>query len=761
MFPPNQNRSNAKRKGPLQDLPMNPFTSFSQLKNNYPGIDAVFKLNSSHHKNHNICKKGASSNKSRHSNLSISSPDRSSVFAPSDCLNMSIGARAAIYEQTHRINKYGLDGDEGTNSTDDVSSSPTRSTTQSTSDEWERLMDGVPCNTSIIADSHVSASFSYHKNNSSYTMDTYENQSDYFNSSTILKNLATPERNKEFVDEASRLAMLGIGVDVRGGGDGRGDFDESGGITSSQSCGNDSACHSESGSVSESGENTLEQSGMIGLFHAAMRLGEKGIREGAFGNEDNEIDKDDVAESFISFHEPNMSVVHLNRKPLIEESSMDFCHRGDGVTGDEEGDDFTDIQMDIDIQASFISYRDLDFSMMSRHDLDREGEGMNMHMHSKANSDFGHSDFDVDVSEIIAPSDIGSKLPSANYSSPFGKSFLGRLPSSPQELVGSDNGAEDILFSPFGTPIDDGGDQIDSGVLTPPSTPQIGGSEFLQQCQLEDEVGWPSASPQIPQSPMSSATEGKRDHNYTSNNDTSRQLFLSSPSSNKQSPMPNRSLTQQFDSSANGGNVGDIAEETILAAEIRSWHDDLATDPLPSHHKFESPSSPPRPREKGKDQLGLNANVSLLSPIQNQCSSEETMRLNRGRGKKRQPLKNVEDQLKVYDSVSPLTAQNQKVAGGVQEVLGENSRIVGPSPKVQVVKYHISQKMSLKDRYSRPDRFEDSYAVPSSASTLHSSPETYNGGAELSIHQSILETFENDYISSQERKEFSTRRFAV
>jgi hypothetical protein len=43
MFPPNQNRSNAKRKGPLQDLPMNPFTSFSQLKNNYPGIDAVFK----------------------------------------------------------------------------------------------------------------------------------------------------------------------------------------------------------------------------------------------------------------------------------------------------------------------------------------------------------------------------------------------------------------------------------------------------------------------------------------------------------------------------------------------------------------------------------------------------------------------------------------------------------------------------------------------------------------------------------------------
>ena len=665
---------------------------------------------------------------------------------------MSIGARAAIYEQTHHVNKYGLDGDKGNNNTDNTSSSPTKSTTQSTSDEWERLMDGVPCNTSIIADSHVSASFSYHKNNNSYAMDTtYENQSDYFNSSTIMKNLATPEKNKKTVDEASRLARLGIGMDVRGGGDG----DGFGGMTSSRCHGNESMCHSESGSVSASGENTLEQSGMLGLFHAAMRLGEQSIREGGLGEEDagDEVDDDDddVAESFISYFEPNMSVVHLNQKPLMEESEMDFFHRGDRVHGDEEGDNFTDVQTDIDMQASFISYRDPDLSMISKHH-DHESEGMNMRMISKANSEFGRSEFDVDVSEIIAPSDIGSKLPSANYSPPFGKYKPGRQPASPGGLVGNDNCTENIIFSPFGTPINSRGEQNEIGALTPPSTSQIASSEFLGQYQLEDEVGWPSTSPFMPQSSLTSAEETP-DKDHTGNDDTSRQLFASSDPSDEPSPKINRSLGHQFDSWVNDESVGGIAENTILAAEICSWHKDLATAPPPAHQHFETPPSPPR--KNRQDPVRLKTNISFLSPIENQCSSEETKRLNRGRGKEHP--RSVKDQLKVYDSVSPLTTPNPKQAAqGIREILGEKCVIVHVSTKAQNTKCYIPQRISLRDRYSRPDRFEDSYSVPSSASTLHSSE------ASLSTDQSsALETFTNDCISPQEQKEFAARRFAV
>lgn len=775
---PNHKRSNQKRKGPPHDLRMNlpnPFTSYSQQKNNFPGLDAIFKRNSP--PEHRTSNDNDNDNDNRNydkggsSNLSISSPDRSSIFAPTD-LNMSIGARAAIYEHTRHVSKYGLDGDFHV---DD--SSPTKSTIHSSSDEWERLMDGVPCNTSIIADSNVSASFSFYRNGNGNTScagisenhildTTYENQSDYFNSSRVMQSLATPEKNKRKVDEASRLARLGIGVAVRGEGAG----DDAG----SNINWNDSVYHSESGSAS--GGNSLEQSGMLGMFHAAMRLGEQSIMEGGMGEED--VDDDAEADSFISFHEPDMSVVHMNQKPLFEENDVDYLHDGLG------GDNFTDVQTDIyenessihiggDIQASFISYRDPDVSIISRHG----GEGMNMHMnprmhskansefcrsefgpdlsmisghgaevvninmhlHSKAHSEFGRSEFDVDVSEIIAPSDIGSKLPSAQYSSPFGKSTMRRLPTSPEESVGMVNYTEDLLFSPCGTPIHDRG-QSENGVRTPPSSSQMT-PPFRDQYKQGERIGWPSASP----SEECGDEDGDED-----------QMFSSSDPSDETSPKLSRSLRQQFESTVDDDSVSYIAEMSMLASEINSG-DDLATASPLSHERFATPPSPPR--EKGRDPLMLKANISFLSPIDMQCSSEETKRSNRALGKDQVPLREVKNQLKNSMKVSPFTAPNPRVAGQIRELLGVTGTR-GQAPPVQN-KTIGSQRISLKDRYSRPDRFEDSYSVPSSASTLHSSPETYNDDEAVSVNRSLLEMFENDYDAPLQQKEYAARRFAV
>ena len=777
---PNHKRSNQKRKGPLHDLRMNlpnPFTSYSQPKNNFPGIDAIFKRNSPpDHRNNNDYDDGNSYyDRGGSSNLSISSPDRSSIFASTD-LNMSIGARAAIYEHTRHVTKYGLDGDFQVDN-----SSPTKSTIHSSSDEWERLMDGVPCNTSIIADSNVSASFSFYRNGNGYgntiyagisennTLDTTdENQSDYFNSSRVMQSLATPEKNKKKVDEASRLARLGIGVAVRG------ECAEDDAASSRNW--NESVYYSESGSAS--GGNSLEQSGMLGMFHAAMRLGEQSIMEG--GMEEEDVDDDAAAESFISFHEPDMSIIHMNQKPLLEDNDMDYMHAGLG------GDNFTDVETDIydnessihiggDIQASFISYRDPDVSIISRHggegmnmnmnmnprmhskansefcrsefgpDLSMisghgaEGININMHLHSKAHSEFGRSDFDVDVSEIIAPSDIGSKLPSVQYSSPFRKSTMRRLPTSPEESVGMVNYTEDLLFSPCGTPIRSRG-QSDNSVLTPPSSSQMT-LPFRDQYAQGEGIGWPSASPL---------------EEYGDEDGDEDQMFSSSSPSDETSPKLSRSLRQQFESTVDGDSVSYIAEMSMLASEINSG-DDLATASPLSHERFETPPSPQR--QKGRDPLTLKANISFLSPIDMQCSSEETKRSNRALGKDQVPLRDVNNQLKNSMKVSPFTALNPRATGQIREMLGG----IGTRGQAQPVQNKTigSQRISLKDRYSRPDRFEDSYSVPSSARTPHSSAKTYNDDEAVSVNRSLLEVFENDYDTPLQQKEFAARRFAV
>lgn len=50
------------------------------------------------------------------------------------------------------------------------------------------------------------------------------------------------------------------------------------------------------------------------------------------------------------------------------------------------------------------------------------------------------------------------------------------------------------------------------------------------------------------------------------------------------------------------------------------------------------------------------------------------------------------------------------------------------------------KRLTLRDRYTRPDRFEDNFSVPSSTSTLNSSPQSISDDSP--VNRSLLESFE-------------------
>jgi hypothetical protein len=347
MVSPNYSKSTPSKEQrrhryPLQDLRVNPFAHNEQ---SYPGLDHAFKT--------------------LPSSTSPLSPDRSSSVIsahPSD-LNMSIGARAAITEHTRHIARYGLDGESPTLT---PSSSPNQSDAYSNnhqqqrqehqhqehhhSDEWDRLMDGTSM-------SHASFSSTFiFENSKNQTLNiTCDQSSDFFNSSRVAL-LATPEKNKAKVDEASRLARLG-GIGLRRNGNGEG-----------------ICLHSHLESISGSSEvsDSRDQSGMIGLFNAAMKFGEKNDHNVCnsiierYGDED-----DEEQESFVSYQEPNLSLLSYHARDI---SSSEFDNKMKKLSNTNDHSDEIDnkapsdfFQLDLhDYQeSSFISYHEPDLSMVS------------------------------------------------------------------------------------------------------------------------------------------------------------------------------------------------------------------------------------------------------------------------------------------------------------------------------------------------------------------------------------------------------------
>jgi hypothetical protein len=730
-------KRNGNARQPLQNIPMNPF----KTRNSYPGLEEVFA-------------KGNDGN----GNSYLRSPDRSSSIVPSsDILNMSIGARAAIYEQTRQISKYGLDGDGfggGNGNTHSNGTSPVKSLTSNASrhnasDEWDRLMDRTQDNTSVIESTVMSmsqsnCSFSFMRgmdNHNASTLDenqpldlTYD-QSDYFNSSRAFNLLGTPEKNKAKVDEASRLARLGIGGSLQK----RGDVD--GSVTTSVV--NDS--------VTGSTSDEMEQSGMIGLFNAAMKFG-KELQE----EEDGEIHDDGVdfgtTESFISYHEPNLSVVNLTmQKSASEENTDHFFHKEDqdhesaSVDGGESGVDGGVYQ------ESFISYREPDLSLISNRDVNHTP------------SDFGRSDFDVDVSEIITPSEIGTGIGTgkANYASPHRSLFSESLPASLNQSTSDEFIAVEVdemgigvemkrssdhsLYPPCTTPVRSMNEYTK---MTPTDRPT---PEFQGRYSPDEKIGWPDPSPnKLGSSNTNTPTKNESLPSLKSNEGGLNTIVGTNTKGIQEdiatSTIDHEVMHRKYNSARNveSGSLQDATKNRKSTEQGSKRQTEFLNDNFNKSDRREggiqTPSGPTK--SKQRDPLMLKTNTSFLSPIDKKYSSDRSLHSNKTVGDAKTTIQTELSPLTPLDFDGRLTSEVTSTAPKRPFTSKYQSGIIAGHSRTQMrSSVNIPQRMSLRDRYSRPDRFEDSYSVPSSASTFISGPNTVVAEQSRSVNRSLLETF--------------------
>ncbi len=742
-------------------------------RNSYPGLEAAFASRGYDH-GHGA---GMDMDNSHHDDQEeSSSPDRcSSILPSSDILNMSIGARAAIYEQTRHITKYGLDGDRDViaangdkhrNGNHGADVSPTKSQNNA-SDEWDRLMDRTQDNSSMIETmSHCQSncSFSFMRSmehiSGSSPLDMTCDQSDYFNSSKVL-NLGTPEKNKAKVDEASRLARLGVGGSLQNRGGGH----------------DSSLPLNESVSGSASGE--LEQSGMIGLFNAAMRLGayedEKDTDVDADGDGNDALDDDDIGtESFISFHEPNMSIIDLNlHKSTSEEDAMNALdaadkreptsREGERMNGAE--DDENDDDDDDDYQASFISYREPDLSMISRH------------VGNEAASEFGRSEFDVDVSEIIAPSEF-EKM---QYSSPYRKSSGERFPISPRfennypkgsnESASMKQRVEEPEFSPCTTPIRSMKEDSRTAQKSEEST-----CKFTGRYSPTAKIAWPSSSPSptvhshrttknsTGVSPRDSPTAyrspswSKGNRGRVSNNilsmESDKVVYKPiPPKAGIDSPVSYRTRPPSgSQSSRHMMKDSYLASSSKAGVNEKSFNRDFEFEQnnnnvIGSDAANQYETTPVSVNDIQRSSLLLKENVSFISPIDKHFSSgERTTNSKTANGtqlnfqSKLSPLTPVDVNLRQEDSIKEgryFASTSKQQSFRVSNYRNDHA-LQGKYSKHSP---NIPQRMSLRDRYSRPDRFEDSYSVPSSASTHNSSSRISDDEQSPAVNRSLINTF--------------------
>jgi hypothetical protein len=737
MPPSTKKHSASKRRGPpLQDLRMNPFTSPEQHRINYPGLDAAFQFNSS-----------LSS-----ANLSICSPDRSSIAAPPSDLNMSIGARAAIYEHTRYVSKFGLEGEVSKPST------PSHSAVHGL-DEWDRIMDDVPCNTSIVADSHVSTSFTSHyfHGNRSYldssminrALDTtYEDQSDFFNSSKVMQYLATPEKNKQKVDEASRLARLGVGVMARNG--------------------NDSICHSHCGSTSGT---ELEQSGMIGLFRAAMKFEKEcfGGTKGHGHENDHEVDEDRHedeeigGESFVSYHEPNMSVIDLQQQSLLlEEDAAE--HQIIQIYDDDQNvvpETGSAIDLDGgDIHCSFVSYQEPDLTVLSRNC------GEEIHCASRSPSEFEQqSEFHVDVSEILAPSEFENRFSMASYAAKLGT--LSENKRSKDDLtndVDEERLRYDVDEQRLRYDVDEQRlrydvdeqrlrydvdeqrlrydvdeqrlryDVDEQRLRYSCASPIL--DEFHDRYHVhDDEVSWPTDSP--------ASRPSNREKKFHKSLLTGHQ----DKEHDDDSPKINRSLINYFESTTRNGKKGDmrIRVESEGCSPIGNNPTTYANVNDSSSKIHSSIASAIKTQQKAS-QKSISIRERQYIP------SIDT--IPRQIGTKTHGTDIKVDDIHDFDNLSPLSPPRSRTSRS----RGSSLIATGASKSQKTAPV----RMSLRERYSHRDRFEDTFTVPSYASTLSATPRTYDEDEIGSIHKSPSGpfAFDNDFDSS-EQASYDHKRFAA
>lgn len=596
-----------RKKVPLQELRKNPFSS----RNAYPSLDQAFHTSPT-------CPKTSSNS---------FSPDRSSsIVAPSE-LDLSIGARADLYEHHRHIMKYGLEEE------DHDGQKYQEECISITVDDWEQIMDGNLSHASysstfIMESTPMSflkgASYGnrHHVDGNSDADADTTSHSDYFNSSKVFK-LNTPEKNRSKVDEASRLARMGfIGMAHQ-------EVDRSGNI---HDC-------DESSMMDESG-------GMIGLFQAAMKIG---LEESHGIIQDDEHveggEEEERAESFISYQEPNLSVANFDGTETNSSSNQDTGDDDENETENHSSSieifdmrSSNDSNLIVDEHTSFISFRDPNVSVLSGRSGPLVGSPTS-HLGQLHHSNYDdgeesefQSDFEVNVSEMIG---LDSEL-------------CASVSPTPKRNVYTSSKSSGL----------------------PPSRPKI----------ISKSLKTPVREKNVSPSQSTIKTPGSTNSTKYKNHTSIRWPDEHSPPNLSKVSMTRLREVQAFYSSGKGSspvkNIANSVKSVDSMSQLDSENASIYCNPMK-----------------------LKTNTLTLSPIEHDKSSQRD-------GNK----KNV-------DFLNPQTNTNCRSTSMSK-------------PK----------RLTLRDRYTRPDRFEDNFSVPSSTSTLNSSPQSISDDSP--VNRSLLESFE-------------------
>lgn len=654
------------RRQPFQELNINPFSprrNGNTLTNNYPGLDHVFEKESS----------------------SPLSPDRSSsIISPPSELNMSIGARAAINEHTRHIAKFGLDGSRCDYSIQN-DYSPNKD------DEWERLMNG----TSISQASFSTTFITENDRNQTLNVTNCDQSSDFFNSSRVAM-LATPEKNIAKVDEASRLAMIeGVGLPNNR----RAEHNRH---------------YSESISGSTDASHDIDQSGMAGLFNAAMRLGER------IDIEESVIHKcPEEEESLVSYQDPNLSLIsnHDIKLSSNEKAPSDFLHLDHHLLQ----------------ESSFISYHEPELSMISnRHDPELS---------------------------IRVSNEIHTLLPSYEAD----EDNLDDIDTKDNFLVENENEELHQLD----------GDDAENGIHSPPKrkkscdgdwdSPSLNQGRLMQSKQ-ENEFGSMSQTGTVSDfNPVFSHLEdyttwvenevalaheqGKGD--WVPLNDC-KQRYSSNELSNKICSL------DEFVAAENSKDLSKI-DMGYSGYSFKDWSENRIRVPSPENSDFNVDVSEIRTTSECGSRFS-RAKVDFGRQTQNQVSSQ-LHSLNSSAAKSYHGTSNIMSKYRALVSsnreaigISPISGDSPSELDNFtfkSSLPSSSSSVLSKGKSGDLIDQDISQKQTclgdlntkprmsrLRERYSRLDRFEDSYVM----STLNNcSP---NVSEDKSISRSLLDTFD-------------------
>ena len=322
--------------------------------------------------------------------------------------------------------------------------------------------------------------------------------------------------------------------------------------------------------------------------------------------------------------------------------------------------------------------------MVSNHSPNNRSSG---HGHSHDDGQ-AHSDFNVDVSEIIAPSELEHKL-GGIHSHANASASTRAIPASPEHAKGS---SPRPLYSPCSTPVRLSTNSISAspGGKSTRSTPGT-------------SRGWPPLSPQ-----------GRHHQQRQSKNSTGTSM------------------------------------DTVHTK-----------GPNPDKRQQISPQESPT---FGTDALELKTNVSLLSPIENKQRQRYS--------DSREAQTPIQIEPATPQGLSSLSSHSYSMRYASREESRFESLRVSSQRHNQhqqqqqqdensnkQLPQFIPRKISLRERYTRADRFlNDDFTIPSSASTLEeSSPQTLElltpqrTYEESPVNRSLLDTF--DKSTTQRRFE--------